>query len=328
MLAATPAGAVIERPYPLETAIKDSQFIFAAKVDKLDPDKPSVVLTIGDALKGKVPFMRLPINLTGDADAKKKKETPQLLKRLAPKLPVIVFVAKEDKQYLALVYTNGTWFQMTAEEGDNPVWAFTHVEPYLRRTFKGTTAEMQKVLADVIAGKAEPPKVDAKEKPGLGPEVDEKPKDNKPAANRRSAGVPPAFGMRAGRPRSVHLAGFSEGPLFAVIPSVALGGILSLLAMIFPTVFGGLTGQVKRWLALISVASLNTTLLWVFDLFADRLQGTWWGTSLAEWLIMIGLTLVGVMWSWRRQLQRMAGTPAPDKPPDPSRNRRAGAAAL
>src|SRR4051812_25538761 len=82
-LAPAPARAVIERPYPLQKAIDDGEFIFTAKVDKLDPDKPSAVLSFGESLKGKSPFTRLPINLTGDDDSKKKKETPQLLKRLA-----------------------------------------------------------------------------------------------------------------------------------------------------------------------------------------------------------------------------------------------------
>jgi outer membrane protein assembly factor BamB len=281
-LAPAPAPAVIERPYPLEKAIKDGQFIFSVKVEKLDSEKPSAVLTVGDALQGKVPFTRLPINLTGDEDSRQKKETAQLLKRLAPKLPLVVFVSKQDKRYIALAYTNGTWFQMTAdEEGENPVWSFTHFEPYLRRTFKGTTAEMRQTVADVLAGKIEAPKYDPKEKPGLGPEVEEKPKEE---------------GALRG----------SSGPMFAVIPSVAIGGVLSLLAMLFPAVFGGLTGQLKRWLAVISVASLNATLLWLHDWFASSLGGTWWGSQSALWLAMTGLTVAGVLWAWRRHLRELS----------------------
>jgi outer membrane protein assembly factor BamB len=294
MLAAavTPARALIDRPYPLQKAIEDGKIIFTAQVDKLDPDKPSAVLTAGEALKGKVPFKRLPINLTGDDDSRKKKETPQLLKRLAPKLTVVVFVSKEEKQYLALVYSNGTWFQMTAEEGgENPVWAFTHCEPYLRRTFKGTTAEMQQTIADAVAGKKEPPPVDAKEKPGLGPEVDPK-KDEKPAQSPAAAGA-------------------SDGPPFAVIPTVAIGGIVSLLAMLFPAVFGGLTGQLKRWLAVITVGSLNTTLLWGYAFVADWLPERWRVTDSALWVALTIITALGVLWAWRRQLREAGAGPAP-----------------
>jgi outer membrane protein assembly factor BamB len=279
VIAPSPAHALIEALMPLEEVIqKQSTFIFTAKVDRLDPDKPAVVLTVDEALKGKVPFTRLPINLTGDSYAKRHEHTQQLLKRLTPKLGLVLFVSREGKQYIALGYTNGTWFQLTAtDDGENPVWRFTHCEPYLRRTFKGTTAEMQKTVADSLAGKKAAPKPDAKEKPGLGPEVEEKPKD-KPSA---SAG--------------------SDGPLFAVIPTVAIGGIVSLLAMLFPAVFGGLTGQLKRWAAVIAVASLNSTLLFLHDWLA--LPGSW-GTQATLWLAMTLVTILGVLWAWRRQLRQ------------------------
>ena len=238
-LSPLPARAVIERPYPLEKAISESQFIFTTKVEKLDPDKPAVVLAVGDSLKGKVPFARLPINLTGDEDARKKKEAPQLLKRLAPKLPLVLFVTRLDKQYLCLAYTNGSWFQMTApDEGENPVWSFTHVEPYLRRTFKGTTAEMQEAIAGVLSGKKPAPKHDPKEKPGLGPEVDAKDQGQRTKDKEQPANAVSSFVLR---PSSFS----GGGPVFAVIPTVAIGGVISLLAMLFPAVFGGLTGQLE-----------------------------------------------------------------------------------
>lgn len=139
VLAISPARAVIEAPMPLEAFVqKQAEFIFNAKVDKLDPEKPSVVLEAGEAIKGKFPINRLPINLTGDTYAKKNTHTPQLLKRLAPKLAVVVFAMKQDKQYIGLVYSNGTWFQITApSDEDKPVWSFTHCEPYLRARSRG-----------------------------------------------------------------------------------------------------------------------------------------------------------------------------------------------
>jgi outer membrane protein assembly factor BamB len=277
-MAPSPARALIEALMPLEDVIqKQSTFIFTAKVDRLDPEKPATVLTIDETLKGKLPFTKLPVNLTGDAYAKKHDHTPQLLKRLAPKLPLVVFVSHESKQYIALAYSNGTWFQLTAaEEGENPVWSFTHCEPYLHRTFKGTTAEMHQAVADSLAGKKAAPKPDPKEKPGLGPEVEQKPAE-KPSA--------PAG---------------SGGPPFAVIPTVAIGGIVSLLAMLFPAVFGGMTGQLKRWAAVIAVASLNSTLLFLHDWLT--LPG-WWGSQTTLWLALTLITVAGVLWAWRRQLR-------------------------
>jgi outer membrane protein assembly factor BamB len=302
LAAVSPAPAVIEALIPLEDLIqKQSQLIFTTKVDKIDPDKPGVVLEVGDALKGKVPFTRLPINLTGDDYAKKNKHTPQFLKRLAPKLPVVVFVVKRDKKYIGLGYTNGTWFQMTAEEGgDNPVWSFTHCEPYLRRTFKGTTAEMKETVADSVAGKKAAPKPDANEKAGLGPEVEEKKEEKKPD-----------------NPSAAH-GGASGGPLFAVVPTVAIGGLVSLLAMLFPAVFGGLTGQVRRWAAMIAVVSINSTLLFVHAWLAPRWSGKWWATPLGLWVMISVVTALGMLWAWVRQVQVMSNghSPAENKSAD------------
>jgi hypothetical protein len=164
--------ALVQRIYPLKDALALSDLIFVAKVETLDLDKPSAVLTISEQLKGKAGFDRLPINLKGDSEAKKLDHTPQLLKRLAPKLMIIVFATKQDKKYTAFAYSNGTWFQLVGEEADKTVrWGFTHCEPYLRRTFKGSTADLKQIVEDGLAGKKKPPEPDAKEKPGLGPEA-------------------------------------------------------------------------------------------------------------------------------------------------------------
>jgi len=300
VLAVSRAPAVIEVLMPLEDVIqKQSTFIFTAKVEKIDPDKPGVVMTIGDTLKGKVPLARLPINLTGDAYAKKRDHTAQLLKRLAPKQEVVVFVKVESKQYIALAYANGTWFQLIApEEGDKPVWSFTHCEPYLRRTFKGTTAEMQQAVADSVAGKKTAPAPNPKEKPGLGPEVQEKDEGGRMKDEESPAASGSSFNL--------HPSSFQGGPLFAVIPTVAIGGVVSLLAMLFPAVFGGLTGQLKRWMAVISVASLDSTLLFAHDLLTSEFPGKWWGTKTALWLAMTLITVAGVLWAWRRQMRELA----------------------
>src|SRR5262245_49216446 len=88
VLLASPAWAVITGVRPLREVLATEQLIFMAQVEKVDPDKPSAVLEVQEDFKGKAAFRRLPINLTGDSEAKKENHTPQLLKRLAPKLPL------------------------------------------------------------------------------------------------------------------------------------------------------------------------------------------------------------------------------------------------
>ncbi|GDY06646.1 hypothetical protein LBMAG52_01320 [Planctomycetia bacterium] len=161
------AVAFIQKLFPLQEFIDDSDFLFTAKVERVDPDKPSAVLVLGEHLKGKAPFTRIPINLTGD----KQKHAPQLLKRIAPDLPLIVGVKKQDGgKFMMLAFTNGTWFQVLGQtDGDQTRWAFTHCEIYLRRTFKGTTDELKQTVTDVLAGKAKAPPPNPKEPAGFGP---------------------------------------------------------------------------------------------------------------------------------------------------------------
>lgn len=295
MLYGQPAWAVITRLTPLQHYLENSEFIFTAKVDALDPEKPSVVLTVDEDLKGKASFRRLPINLKGDAEAAKLKHTPQLLKRLAPKLPLVVFISQRGKDHITFAYTNGTWFQVIGrDDGTGQLrWAFTHCEPYLRRTFKGTTAEMHQAVVDGLSGKKQPPGTNDKEPPGLGPEVTEEKKG--------------AF-----------IISLTSGPVFAVIP-VLVGGPLAILGMLFPAVFGGVSGQMQRWKAALCVFSMNSTLLLIQDWFAGSLQESWWGSQAALWLVMTLVTVVGVLWAWRRQLKAASLPEAQGQPTVPAR---------
>jgi outer membrane protein assembly factor BamB len=298
-----PAEALIDRPYPLKTVLAESQLIFVAKVDQLDADKRTTVLLVEGDLKGKATFRRLAVSLKGDADAEKGKQTPQLLKRLAPQMNLVVFAAEQDKGYLALCYTNGTWFQIRGDkDGEAVRWSFNHFEPYLRRTFKGTTKEMRQIVADALSDKKPPPAVDLKEKPGIGPEVapqKEGDKDKAKQGERETRRKSPTSPKRERGTHAISL--YGPGPVFAVIPSVLVGGPLAVLAMLFPTVFGGW----KRWLALISVACTVSSLYFIQWLFITGLADSWWGSPQALWLGTMLAILAGMFWAWQRQLARV-----------------------
>ena len=166
-LAQPAAWAFIQKLFPLQEFVDDSDYLFTATVEKVDTAKPSAVLVIGEQLKGDTPFKRLPINLTGD----KQKHAPQLLKRIAPEVEVVVGIKKQaEGKFMLLAFTNGTWFQALGQtDGDQTRWAFTHCEIYLRRTFAGTTDELKKTIADALAGKAKAPPPNPKEPAGFGP---------------------------------------------------------------------------------------------------------------------------------------------------------------
>ncbi|MBS0206243.1 MAG: hypothetical protein JSS49_25395 [Planctomycetes bacterium] len=161
--------AFIQNLFPLQEFIDDSDFLFTATIEKIDTEKPSAVLIVKDQLKGKAPFQRLPVNLTGD----KQKHAPQLLKRIAPELTLVVGVKKlPEGKFMLLAFSNGTWFQVLGQsDGDQTRWAFTHCEIYLRRTFAGTTEELTQTVTDVLAGKAKSPAPNPKEPAGFGPVI-------------------------------------------------------------------------------------------------------------------------------------------------------------
>jgi outer membrane protein assembly factor BamB len=298
LLTDSPARALITALTPLQDVLKQSTFIVAATVEAVDADKATMVVAVEEDLKGKSPIRKLPIAMKGDAEAKKKDHVPQILKRVAPKLPLVLFILKQDKKYTVFAYTNGTWFQIAGVEADGAVrWSFTHGEPYLRKTFKGSTAELKQVVVDGLAGKKDPPKPDTKERPGFGPEVE----TEKKSESRLLPSPSPYRGRGVG----------GEGAtLFAVIPTVLVGGPLAILAMLFPAVFGGLAMVMRRWMAALTVLSLNSTLYFVQDWCLRWLVGSWWGTPLALWLTMAVVTLLGILWAWKRHIAVVAAETA------------------
>jgi outer membrane protein assembly factor BamB len=280
-----PVEAVIIRLTPLADVIKGTPVIATARVETLESDRPAMMLVIDEALKGRPTQKRMPVLLKGDAGAIKRKETPQLLKRLATKLPVVLFIRERKEDRTAFAYTNGTWFSLDGVQVEREVrWSFSHLEPYLRRTFKGTTAEMVKTIRDGLSGKRKPPDVDKTEKPGLGPEV----------APEKKAEAEAPF----------------ASPSRAVIPTVLVGGPLAMLAMLFPAVFAGW----KRWLVLLSTAATNSTLFMLQWWFFGSFAGSWWGTSLALWVAMSVVTVLGMAWAWNRHVARVQDGEAPHLP--------------
>lgn len=293
------ALALITAPLPLDAIVEVSDFIVVAKVEKVDPAQPQVVLSVQEDLKAKSPFRRFAVHFSGDAEAKKLDHVPQLLKRLGPDLPVMLLITKRDKAYTSFVFTNGTWFQIAGQQtGDTTevAWRLTHGEPFLRRTFKGTTAEMRQLVVDELAGKGALPAYNKKELPGFGPEVGAKDKEKSSQLHRR-----PFFGL----PTSG-----AGGPLFGVIPTLGVGAPLLVLAALFPAVFGGVLLLFRQWIAFITVFSINSTLMllqWLLNAYwPGVLRDSWFSGDAGLWFVMTLVALVGTIWAWQRQLVRQA----------------------
>ena len=303
------ARAVITKSVPLREVIQAEHYIFTAKVERLDPEKPAVVLIAETDLKGQAPFRRLPIKLVGDREAQRHEHTPKLLKRLAPDLPLVVFARKTGARYIAFGYTNGTWFQMIGHSDGGGVvrWEFTHCEPYLRRTFKGTTAELAQVLRDGLAGTRAPPEPDPQEPPDLGPEVQH---DTGGGPRGSAKDVDGSTVGRGGR--------IGSGPILAVIPTFVVLGPVALLAALFPAVFGGLALSLRRWMLPLSVASVNSAVYLAHAWFAPRYPGSWWAGPFALWMTLCLLTLPAATWLCRPR-RALVQSPVQTAAPVPGR---------
>src|SRR5436190_8787003 len=86
------------------------------------------------------------------------------------------------------------------------------------------------------------------------------------------------------------------GPPFAIIPTVFVMGPLALLATLLPAVFGGFQ---RRWLALMAVVSITSTLYVLHALYHGYVDA-WWADPRALWGLLTAISVAGFVWSWRR----------------------------
>ncbi len=271
LFATSSAWAVITRLTPLSDVLQDTPLIFMARFEKIDPAARTMTLVVDEGLKGKVSFARMRVALLGE-----DKPDGPLRKRLAPKLSLVVFASPRGPDLVAFAYTNGSWFQMTGAQTDHGLrWKLGHSEPYLHKTFHGSTAQLRQVIIDVLADKIKAPAPDPQEKPGLGLEVEAPPQPKEPEGETSL---------------SLYM-----GPVFAVIPSVLIGGPLAILAMIVPVLCGALMLRLWPWKAALLVLSLDSTLCLIQQWLAPA-----WATPQAVWWVMAILTGAGFVWAWRR----------------------------
>ncbi len=299
------AHAVITAPTPLKKFEGDAVYILVGKVEKYYPEKPAMMVNAVDDIKGKAPFRQLPINckVADEKDFKQNLIEP-LLKRFGPEMEIIFFLTPHGKKsYITFAYANGTWFQLhgTKVDKDGVVFNLKSAEPYFRKAFKGTTEELRKLLKEHAAGKAKLPELNDKEKPGLGPEYKEKGERKK-----EKVGAPGKNFFLFTSYSTLD----SGASLFAVIPTVGLGAPLAILALLFPTVFGGVFVLFRQWMALITVISLNSALMIVHWLLMEYqpalLRNTWWSTEASLWFLMTMFTFACAIWAWRRQLDALS----------------------
>lgn len=232
--ASRPCLAVIEALTPLAQLERDATAIAVVKVQTLDLDKQTTVLTLERTITGELSPPRVPIRLPGDNQG----VPTDMLERLEVGQRLVLFVTETQTPLIGYAYTRGSWFQILGtRDGERVRWQFTHAEPYLRRTFRGETAQLVALLEAAAAGQGTLPAPTQDDKPGLGPKIDRAApatiEPDLPAITGDPAGDSPATAREPTIPNVPATAATPTGelnPWYAVLGTVVigLGGIVVL----------------------------------------------------------------------------------------------------
>jgi hypothetical protein len=186
-LSSSEARGVIKASSPLRFFVRDSTQIVQVRVTQFAPDSNRMVFEVEQDIKAKMPDRSLPVVWKVEPDSKWEgiRALPRVLKCFGPDQQAILFIndaggfwhnkGATRKNPIAFGFINGSWFclESTRQNDGKLLWRLAQGEPYLRTTFKGTTAELNKVLVDHLAGKGKLPEP-VKAEPGFGPEYQPK----------------------------------------------------------------------------------------------------------------------------------------------------------
>jgi hypothetical protein len=186
-LSTSEARGVIKATSPLRLFVGDATQIVQVRVTQFAPEKNRLVFDVEQDIKGKMEQRSMPVVWKVEPESKWEgiRALPRLLRCFGPDQQAILFIndaggfwhnkGATRKYPIAFGFTNGSWFCMESTKRDDGklLWQLAQGEPYLRTTFKGTTAELNKVLVDHLAGKGKLPDP-VKEEPGFGPEYQPK----------------------------------------------------------------------------------------------------------------------------------------------------------
>ena len=148
------ASAFIEKHYKLQEVIDACTNIVFGKVKSVDSRKLWVILQVEEDVLGKSGFKEIKINLS--VGQRRPGSTPTLLVRyFKVGAPFIIFYDLHYGQLNSIGYVDGAWFQCKTHVGESPNWrkrwwSFTHIEIYMRRTYGGKAASLQKLVKSIL----------------------------------------------------------------------------------------------------------------------------------------------------------------------------------
>ena len=141
--------AFIERTYTVSEILDACTNIVYGKVKSVDTTRLTAIIEVEENVKGQSNLTLIKMNF-GIGQRRPESTPEKMVKLLEVGKPIIVFY-EQQQAINSLGYVSGKWFQ-TRSNAPEGWWGFTHLDPYMARTFRGTTKEFQKVVRKVLAG--------------------------------------------------------------------------------------------------------------------------------------------------------------------------------
>ena len=143
------AQAFIHREFTTHEILDACTNIVFGKIKSVDENRKTAVIDFEENIKGKTTLDEIKINI-GIGRYMEGSSPEMMMKLVKADMPVIMFYQHTDR-IECLGYVNGTWFR-TRTTDPTGWWTYTHICPYMLRTFTGKTVDFQKVVRAILAG--------------------------------------------------------------------------------------------------------------------------------------------------------------------------------
>lgn len=148
LLFSSDAPGFIYREFTIQEIIDGSTNIAFGKIKSIDTKKMNAIIEVEEDLKGKK-LDQIKLNIATGWYV--RGSSPQkMIRLLKVDMPLIVFY-QQTHTVEGLGYFDGTWYR-NRTGNPNGWWIFTHLCPYMARTFDGSTMEFRAVIRAVLAG--------------------------------------------------------------------------------------------------------------------------------------------------------------------------------
>ena len=147
-LLSSDAQGFIYREFTIHEILDGSTNIVFGKIKSIDTKRMNAIIEVEEDLKGEK-LDQIKLNIATGWYV--RGSSPQkMIRLLKVDMPLIVFY-QQTYTVEGLGYFDGTWYR---NRTGNPEgwWIFTHLCPYMARTFDGSTMEFREVIRAILAG--------------------------------------------------------------------------------------------------------------------------------------------------------------------------------